>query len=831
MERTRNWLDVGVRVVWASLLLLTSVYGLLASLPYTYYALIKAPAYAWVPWVVGHDVLLFWVGFLGVALANRRLRGSSGFWICWGLIGVGALAQQLAYPLSSLEPNAVAYWIGVGALWPIILVGGLSVWQLMADARENGKIENLPYATALALAAGIALVYACATRLQGYVATRTLKFTVSDAYLTGWSIFSHCVALILIISLVNLVRLAAGRTARPRVWRTVLTAVLVFAFLWVILARFLENAFSYEGWQVHLYAVSLAGALTLLVWSAIAQLSGNGRSATDKMRKGRMLLPVGVAGGVVLGAVVLEGFIGGADWNNFLQGTFAIGLWIVLAVCLYGMVQRRERYTWWWAIVVMVVTLIAYKGLQATEIFWGKPLGKTDDEIRRQFEKYAGQDVSFNLAHHLLGNGRAETCGEACRIMRAYTNIPNAQAKFDLKLVDSLAPSNGAHPNIYFIVVDSMRPDYLGAYNAKVDFTPNLDAFAKENIVMHNVYSSYAGTSLSEPAIWAGALLLHAHFLQPFSRLNSLEKLARVDGYQMVVSKDEILSAILPASEGLVMLDKDLPLWNQLEIGATLEQLKGVLSKRPAGAGPVFFYSQPKNVHQFAKNNLPTPGAAHWQARPGFSYRISYEVHQVDEALGGFFAWLKERGQYESSIIIITADHGDATGEFGRSSHSVVLYPEIMRVPLLIHLPSEMRKRLVYDDSQVSDLVDITPTLYYLLGHQPLLRNRLFGQPLFGESLEEVHSYGRKELFLASDERAAYGILGDNGRYFYATYDNPPQRYLFDLLEDPNAEHSIVSESLKRSYDERVIGYLNDIGDFYGYKPGVLALTSKTRPE
>ncbi len=94
-------------------------------------------------------------------------------------------------------------------------------------------------------------------------------------------------------------------------------------------------------------------------------------------------------------------------------------------------------------------------------------------------------------------------------------------------------------------MIDSLRQDYVGAYNSKVDFTPNLDAFASDSVVIHNVYTQYAGTSLSEPAIWAGAMLLHAHYLQPFTRVNSLEKLATADGYQMVVSDDEILRQLL----------------------------------------------------------------------------------------------------------------------------------------------------------------------------------------------------------------------------------------------------------------------------------------------
>jgi len=200
----------------------------------------------------------------------------------------------------------------------------------------------------------------------------------------------------------------------------------------------------------------------------------------------------------------------------------------------------------------------------------------------------------------------------------------------------------------------------------------------------------------------------------------------------------------------------------------------------------------------------------------------------VDKCLGEFFNYLKQRGMYNNSIIIVTSDHGDATGEFGRSSHSTSIWPEIMRVPLIIHLPPKMREHLVYDDTRLSTLTDITPTLYYLLGHRPIVQNALYGRPLFAETRQELDRYPRQDLLLASDVRAVYGILTADGRYLYTTYDSPAQSYLFDLAADPNAEHDILTPALKQRYDEEIIDHLHLIGDFYGYKPGVTSLLASS---
>jgi arylsulfatase A-like enzyme len=367
-----------------------------------------------------------------------------------------------------------------------------------------------------------------------------------------------------------------------------------------------------------------------------------------------------------------------------------------------------------------------------------------------------------------------------------------------------------------------MRPDYLGAYNPmQVHYTPNLDALARDSVVFHNVYANYAGTSLSEPSIWAGALLLHTHFPQPFDSVNSLRTLARTDRYELIASYDTVLRQMFSPSDELTKLDGNNELWNHYEACSTVEQLESNLDARQDKSKPVFFYAQPMNVHQFARNDVPSPTSQHWQAPEGMSIRITYEVHWVDRCLGRFFNYLKQRGIYDNSIIIVTSDHGDATGEFGRNSHSTSIWPEIVRVPLIMHLPPKMREHFVYDDTRLSTLTDIAPTLYYLLGHRPIVHNPLYGRPLFVETRQESDAYQPQDILLASDVRAVYGILTADGRYLYTTYDSPAESYLFDLKADPNAEHNILSSPLKQRYDEEIIEHLQRIGDYYGYKPGV----------
>ncbi len=808
------------KAVWGTYLVLTSVYCLLAFLPYTYVALIKEPPYPWMPWFAGHHAVLYLLALSGIAATQRRKEKNGWFLALLGALAVAGVYLLIRPFMPSLQDNQAAYWWSVIALIPLLLVAGEDLrrhWPV-ADGSTEGMF---PYSNALLVAVFVTLIYSVAAQLHYYAERASLQHDKAWVELSLWSVISHTLVAVVIVSGLNFIRLASGRVRRPRQVNVVAGSMLMFVFLWVALYRFLGSAFSFEGWEAHLYALSLAATLTVWTGSLAAPLLAAGNSQPARRQKFALAAIVLALSSF---AVVLPTMITGSDWNGVLQNTFTLIFWVMLSVCACRLRPRRANYSAVTMLAVVFFTGFGYKALQATEIFWARPLGATDDDVARAMDNYAAGDASFQLAHHLLGNGRGEDCGDLCHILRENTNVRDAEAVRDLQLVDHFVPAAGRRPNIFIFVIDSLRQDYVGAYNSRVDFTPNLDAFASESVAIHNVYTQYAGTSLSEPTIWAGAMLLHAHYLQPFTRVNSLEKLATADGYQMVVSNDEILRQLLSPADNLVKLDTDKKFWNQLEVCSTIRQAEALFDGGLGETQPVFFYTQPKNVHQFARNNLPMMNRDNWRQRPGFSNRIAYEVHQVDECLGSFFGFLKARRLYDNSIIIVTSDHGDATGELGRSSHSLSIFPEVMRVPLIIHLPAAMRRNVVYDDTHLSALTDITPSLYYLLGHRPIVANPLFGHPLFVESREELDRYQRNQLFLASDERAVYGLLMENGRFLYTTYDSPAQSFLFDLDHDPNAQHNVITDSVKRTYDGRIIDYLHQVADFYGYKPGVGSL-------
>ena len=63
------------------------------------------------------------------------------------------------------------------------------------------------------------------------------------------------------------------------------------------------------------------------------------------------------------------------------------------------------------------------------------------------------------------------------------------------------------------------------------------------------------------------------------------------------------------------------------------------------------------------------------------------EVATQDELVGAFFNKLRESGRLDNTLVIICADHGEHLGEKRLVGHSLSLYNELVRVPLIIRDP------------------------------------------------------------------------------------------------------------------------------------------------
>src|SRR5205823_11601016 len=91
------------------------------------------------------------------------------------------------------------------------------------------------------------------------------------------------------------------------------------------------------------------------------------------------------------------------------------------------------------------------------------------------------------------------------------------------------------------------------------------------------------------------------------------------------------------------------------------------------------------------------------------------EIRGWDAELGTLLDTLADRGVADSTIVVLTADHGEEFQEHGRLKHRVHLYDELLHVPLVIAGPG-VRPGRVAEQAQG---IDLFPTLAGLLGAAP----------------------------------------------------------------------------------------------------------------
>jgi arylsulfatase A-like enzyme len=433
-------------------------------------------------------------------------------------------------------------------------------------------------------------------------------------------------------------------------------------------------------------------------------------------------------------------------------------------------------------------------------------------------DRYATFDPSFTVLLDVFRPLVSD--GEFFNVLRRVGDATDDRSlrAVPLQLADARALHPTIRPHIFVVVVDSLRPDYLSPYNPAVTFTPAIDAFARESTVMQRAFTPYAGTALSQPALWAGGLIPRAMYVKPFADVNNLERLLRAGGYRRYISVDEILSLILEDWQDVVRLDAHIaqPEREEEAFKFDLCTTVGELSRRLEADGtdtPVFFYSQPQSVHIRALAPDHYPGTRNERTGTAQLFKPAVDaISRIDGCFGNLVQFLKRRDVYDQSIIVLTSDHGDSYGEAGRWGHAFYVAPEILRIPLIIRVPDALRADRRSDPHAVALLTDLTPTLYDLLGIGTSTG------PLLGRSLlprSTAPPAPSNDMFLIqSSYSRVFGLLDGAGDWLYTADANRLREEFYDLREGGTVAQSIP-DSLR--YRRSLLERLRQLDRYYGH--------------
>ena len=358
--------------------------------------------------------------------------------------------------------------------------------------------------------------------------------------------------------------------------------------------------------------------------------------------------------------------------------------------------------------------------------------------------------------------------------------------------------------NVVFIVVDTTRADHLGSYGYRRDTTPHIDRLARESAVFEQAYSHSPWTMPSVASMFT-SLTPRDHGIVkweqplPVSHLTLAEHLQARGFHTAAFVSHLIFQPRYNYNQGFDDFDHSvLKKGDPVKISSSKEISDLAIDWLDRAREPFFIWLHYFDAHAWYMSHE----SFEFGKRPIDKY--DSEVRYTDEHIGRVLQALEERGLRDDTIIVFVADHGEEFHDHGGTRHSKTLFDELVRVPLVFHVPGFEAQRI---PTVVSES-DLAPTLCELLGVP--VPEQFRGEPFAfdGSSFRvEGHRMVFMETLRKADKR---GVRYDRWKLIH---DREKQEYeLFDLGADPEEKRNVVlkyaevAERLKKSVEDHYRG-------------------------
>lgn len=581
---------------------------------------------------------------------------------------------------------------------------------------------------------------------------------------------------------------------------------------------------------------------------------------------------VGLLGGLIGGAVLglAEGIWHMSTLANFTEST---ALW--WAPLVYGIVLTGAGLG---VAAVLVFGYLLFNKFVPTAVTFGLCLGGTIGAVALVFGRFRyKRDILGEQALSIVDNlivlgGALVLAGLAVFIGSILAGwVKNSRAKgvalgfvcyiglvfigvglsFIFKPSASTIPfetkADAQGPNVFLIAVDTLRADYLTAYNAAAEpKTPNVSALAEDSIVFQKTFAQSSWTKASFGSIFSGmypeahtatgkasglpddvttiAEVLHdgGYYTQGFSNNPNITSIFNYNqGFVDYTDlKPDLIFGAQGSSEKLVLYDilrKVVQKVNarrggRINITDFYQPANAVTDTglgwidggaRPE-ASPFMLFLHYMDPHDpFRDPDKPGRGYARVQmANPDpekylqiFKKSYSYEIEYMDEHLGRFIEGLKERGLYDDALIIFTADHGEEFYEHGGWWHGLSLYDEQIAIPLIVKLPNS---EVTDVNTDLARSVDIAPTIATLTGQT--LPEQWQGRTLISEALDQENTTTPHVHAHLNFEGIELRAIRTQTRKLIEANEGNKRDYepieLYDLETDPGEQTNIAEESV-----------------------------------
>ena len=198
-------------------------------------------------------------------------------------------------------------------------------------------------------------------------------------------------------------------------------------------------------------------------------------------------------------------------------------------------------------------------------------------------------------------------------------------------------------------------------------------------------------------------------------------------------------------------------------------------------------------------------------------------IEMIDDNVGAVLEALRANGLEQDTVVVFTADHGEALGDHGMWGKGPYHYDGVIRVPLIMSWPGHVAAAATYDS--VVSLLDFAPTVLDIAGvpipegqKPPLAVGKWEYPPWPGRSLLPIatgRDNGTSDAALVEDDQDDLGFRLRTlvtQRYRLTAYSGQSYGELFDLQEDPDEVHNLWDQPRHaRLRDELRIALLDRI--------------------
>lgn len=341
-----------------------------------------------------------------------------------------------------------------------------------------------------------------------------------------------------------------------------------------------------------------------------------------------------------------------------------------------------------------------------------------------------------------------------------------------------------ADGNILLVTIDTLRADAIGAYGGGAS-TPNLDALAAAGARFDFAHAHAVVTLPSHASILSGRYP-YEHGVRDNT------------GYRFDASRPTAASLLKAAGFSTGAFVSGFPLDRRFGLDAGFDHYDDRLdaaSAPEAGGGErerradatvqaasAWIGGQPGRwmawVHLYDPHAPYAPPQEYAARYPGSPYLG--EVSWTDNALGPLLRTLAALPR--RTLVIVTADHGEALGEHGEATHGIFAYEETLRVPLIIADMGADRAPAGVTIASPARHVDLLPTMLEAVGvaSGPGLPGASLAGVIAGDVADRPSYFESMMPAVTRGWAPLRGVLSGRAKYI-----DLPIPELYDLEADP----------------------------------------------